>query len=210
MEYYIMKLYYEKNAESNGKSIKKNMVVIYTSIITMILTGIGMLVSFVLCSNKILPFLLLVIFVGAIVTMYVYNFIDEKRNIEFYENSYSEKLSNFGIFLKDGYGISSRNKLEELMMLYQNKVDKITIREKKRNKVFATVVTAFTAFFSLLLNNLEETGIGFYGWMELAVFCLLIVSGIMGWVYCFDSIDSTKEKYEDMLNMIKDLILIKY
>ena len=101
-------------------------------------------------------------------------------------------------------------KIEELMNIYQEYIDKETSKEKKRNRIILTIFSAFAGVLTISFENMGVIGIDFTNWLYVATFLLVFVATAGIWIYSYTFFDTLKRKYELMIKDLKDLLLLKY
>mgnify|MGYP005852414377 CR=1 FL=1 len=111
------------------------------------------------------------------------------------------------ISTKCEYKNGNKEKIEELMNIYQEYIDKETSKEKKRNSIILTIFSAFAGVLTISFENMGVIGIDFTNWLYVATFLLVFVAAAGIWIYSYTFFDTLKRKYE---LMIKDLLLLKY
>ena len=106
--------------------------------------------------------------------------------------------------------ITNKEKIEELMNIYQEYIDKETSKEKKRNSIILTIFSAFAGVLTISFENMGVIGIDFTNWLYVATFLLVFVAAAGIWIYSYTFFDTLKRKYELMIKDLKDLLLLKY
>ena len=101
-------------------------------------------------------------------------------------------------------------KIEELMNIYQEYIDKETSKEKKRNRIILTIFSAFAGVLTISFENMGVIGIDFTNWLYVATFLLVFVATAGIWIYSYTFFDTLKRKYELMIKDLKELLLLKY
>ena len=107
-------------------------------------------------------------------------------------------------------GEENKEKIEELMNIYQEYIDKETSKEKKRNSIILTIFSAFAGVLTISFENMGVIGIDFTNWLYVATFLLVFVAAAGIWIYSYTFFDTLKRKYELMIKDLKDLLLLKY
>ena len=216
MEYYILKCYQEaKNRCSDVEQgfdrfepkIKKIviacLVVMFTScaeiIFTMLLFpkqlwhGIGIIISLI-----------------ATVVLITIDNKDEKNHMDKYVDSHKKKIEVLDEVLESKFQINNKEKIEELMNIYQEYIDKENRKEKKRNSIILTIFSAFAGVLTISFDNMGVIGIDFISWLYVATILLVFVAAAGIWIYSYTFFDTLKRKYELMIKDLKDLLLLKY
>ena len=111
---------------------------------------------------------------------------------------------------KRNYRINNKEKIEELMNIYQEYIDKETSKEKKRNSIILTIFSVFAGVLTISFENMGVIGIDFTNWLYVATFLLVFVATAGIWIYSYTFFDTLKRKYELMIKDLKDLLLLKY
>ena len=112
--------------------------------------------------------------------------------------------------LKSEFGINSKEKVEELISIYQEYVDKKKKEEKKRQKIVYAILSGFVGFLTISFKNMGLIGIDFVTWIYIAVMLLFLVGLVAFFVCSYTFFDSLRGKYEMMISDLKDLLLIEY
>lgn len=135
---------------------------------------------------------------------------DQKEHMDKYVDSYKKKLEILDGVLVAKFCINSKDKLEGLINIYQEYVDKKKEQEKKRIGFSLTIFSALGGVLVVSFENMGLIGIDFTSWIYLAAI-LLILGAVVGiWIYSYMLFDSAKRKYEIMIKDLKELMLIKY
>lgn len=133
-----------------------------------------------------------------------------KKNIWIYIDTYSKKIDILYNLLSVKFKIDSREKIEELINIYQIYIDERNKKEKARNGIILTIFSAFAGVLSISFVNMDIIGINFYNWLYIATILLIFVLGAGIWIYSFNLLGSLKKKYEMMIKDLRDLQLLKY
>lgn len=216
MEYYILKLYQnEKQKDSDieqgfdrfGPIMKK---IVISCFVVMFVACAEMMIA-VFFFPKQLWFLIgaLLCVVSMIVLLWIDN-KDQKDHMDKYVYSHKKKLEILQDVLKNRFGIDSKEKLEELISVYQEYVDKKKEEEKRRNGIILTILSAFSGVLAISFENMGLIGINFNNWIYLAAILLILVAVASIWIYSYTFFDSFKRKYQVMIKDIKELMLMKY
>lgn len=216
MEYYILKCYQESKNECPDveqgfdrfePKIKKIviacLVVMFTScaeiIFTMLLFpkqlwyGIGIIILFI-----------------AMVVLITIDNKDEKNHMDKYVDSHKKKIDILYEVLESKFKINNKEKIEKLINIYQEYIDKKNKKEKRRNSIILTIFSAFAAVLTISFENIGVIGIDFIDWLYVATILLVFVAAAGIWIYSYTFFDTLKRKYELMINDLKDLLLLKY
>lgn len=112
--------------------------------------------------------------------------------------------------LIEKFNINSRPKVDELIEKYQKYINKKEKTEKNRNGIIYTLFSALAGAISISFANLDIIGIDFTFWLVLAIFISLFVGTVGIWIHSCTYFNSTKKKYEMMIQDLDDLKLLKY
>ena len=216
MEYYILKLYQEAkkkcpNVEQGfdrfEPQTKKTVIVCF-------------IIMFVSCAEMICTMLLFpkqlwycIGIIVLLVTMAVLLGIDnqdQKKHMDKYVDSHKKKLEVLEKVLVNEFNIKDKEKIEELINIYQEYVDKEADKEKKRNSIILAIFSALAGILTISFENMGVIGINFINWLYLATFLLVFVAAAGIWIYSYTFFDTLKRKYELMIKDLKELLLIKY
>lgn len=216
MEYYILKCYQE--AKNNcvdvemgfdrfDLRIKNNVIICF---LAMVVSCIEMIFTMLLFPNQ-LWYCMGIIGLGvAIVILIVIDNKDQKNHMDRYVDSHKKKLEILDEVLKNKFNINNKEKIEELINIYQEYIDKKTNKEKKQNRIILAIFSAFAGALTISFENIGNIGITLINWIYLATFLLIFVAVLGGWIYSYNLLDTMKRKYELMMKDLKELLLIKY
>ena len=135
---------------------------------------------------------------------------DQRNHMDKYVDSHKKKIEVLDEVLQSKFQINNKEKIEELMNIYQEYIDKETSKEKKRNSIILTIFSAFAGVLTISFENMGVIGIDFTNWLYVATFLLVFVATAGIWIYSYTFFDTLKRKYELMIKDLKDLLLLKY
>lgn len=216
MEYYILKLYQEEKRkcpdveQGFDRYDHKTKIVVIICLAMMFITCIGIIVTSLLCPN--LQWYFSCIFLCLLSTFILF-YADskyQKKHMEKYVNSHKTKLAILDRVLSSEFGIKTKEKLEGLISIYQEYVDKKKEEEKKRRSIILTILSAFSGVLVISFENMGLIGIDFINWMSIAIVLLIFIVGASVWIYSYRYFDTLKGKYEMMIKDLKELLLIIY
>ena len=216
MEYYILKLYQnEKEKNPNveqgfSRFQPKIQRIVISCLIVVFLSCIGMIATMFLFPHIVIYLIEILLCSSALFFLFMIDNNDQKTNIELYVDSHKQKIDILYNLLSTEFQINTREKVEELIDIYQNYIDKRNKEEVARNKIIVTILSVFAGVLSISFVNMEIIGLDFASWLYIAVFLLVLVGCAGIWIYSYTFFDSLKKKYEIMIKDLKDLLLIKY
>ena len=135
---------------------------------------------------------------------------NQRNHMDKYVDSHKKKIEVLDEVLQSKFQINNKEKIEELMNIYQEYIDKETSKEKKRNSIILTIFSAFAGVLTISFENMGVIGIDFTNWLYVATFLLVFVAAAGIWIYSYTFFDTLKRKYELMIKDLKDLLLLKY
>ena len=135
---------------------------------------------------------------------------DQRNHMDKYVDSHKKKIEVLDEVLESKFQINNKEKIEELMNIYQEYIDKETSKEKKRNSIILTIFSAFAGVLTISFENMGVIGIDFTNWLYVATFLLVFVATAGIWIYSYTFFDTLKRKYELIIKDLKDLLLLKY
>ncbi len=135
---------------------------------------------------------------------------EQKEHMNKYVNSHKKKLEILDDVLSKEFGISTEEKVKDLIKIYQEYVDKKKEEKKRQNGIILTIFSAFAGVLTISFENIGVIGIDFTNWIYLATFLLVLVAAVSIWIYFYTYFDTLKRKYEWMIKDLKELLLIKY
>lgn len=216
MEYYILKLYQSEKGKNPdveqgfNRFQSKTKRIVIGCLVMMFISCIEMIVTMIIVPKELWSFIGVFLCIISIVIVVWLDNRDQKEHMEKYVDSHKKKINILCDLLSNEFKIDNREKIDELISVYQNYVDKKDKEGKSRNKIILTLFSAFAGVLSISFVNMDKIGIDFMGWLCLAVILLILVgwAGIL--IYFYTYFDPLKKKYESMIKDLRDLQLIKY
>lgn len=135
---------------------------------------------------------------------------NQKRYMREHKESYKRRLEILENILRQEFHLETREKIEELIEIYQEYVTRKNQEEKERKKIILLFFSACAGILTISFQNLGILGINFNAWILLAILLLLFVGLITGWIYIYKYFEPLKDSYEMMIKDLKELLLIKY
>ena len=124
--------------------------------------------------------------------------------------SHKKKIEILNNVLKNKFGIEGKDKIQELIDIYQDYVNKEVEKEKKYNRVIVAICSALAGVLTISFENMEQIGISFNSWIYLAVLLISFAALATLIIYSNTFLDTLKVKYEMLIKDLKELLLIKY
>lgn len=217
MEYYILKLYQEAKKkcpdveQGFDRFEPKIKRIVIVCLIVVFAACVELIVTVLLFPRQ--PWYLIIGAVFGLAALLAFWKIDnknQKKYIDKYLASYKKKLEILENVLIIEFGIKTEEKLEKLINIYQEYVDKKKEEEKRRNFIILTIFSAFAGVLAISFENMGLIGIDFINWIGLVIFLFVFVAAASIWIYSYTYFDSLKRKYEMMIKDLKELLLIKY
>ncbi len=213
MEYYIMKRYQKAKREasdvepgfsrfSNGQK-----VTVIICLVLVVASGVGLAILSQLRVSFWWCVLCVLVFAIAIIVFLIIVSKDEKQHFEKYENGKHKKLLLLYKILQENYGVYSEEKVKELIIKYQNYVEKKEEEEKQRNKIMLTLLSGFSVVATLTIENIEKIGMGIDFWLTCIVIAAFLFAGFGLYIYSAKCFETLKKQYEVMVNDLQDLLL---
>lgn len=216
MENYILKLYQrekqkypevEQGFDRFEPEVRQKVIICF----------IGMIVS---CAQMIVTILLFpkqpMCLIGAIL-MLIFMVIaldannkDQKKYIDKYVDSHKKKLIILGKVLKKEFNIKDKNKILELINIYQECVDRGIEQEREGKRMITRVVSAIAGILTCLLQNISAIEMSFNSWIYLVAIWLIfaVAIEILKCIYTF--CNPLRREYEIMIKDLKELLLMEY
>jgi uncharacterized protein (DUF983 family) len=216
MEYYILKKYQEEKKKCSEveqgfdryEPITKMFVIVF---LVIMFIGVALMIKAMLGSIQTQwCFVGVIICVIALFCVLIIDSMAQKKHMEQYVHSHKEKLKILDKVLSDEFQINTKEKLNSLISLYQEDVEKKKDEEKKRNGFILTIFSAMAGVLTISFENMGLIGIDFDSWLYVATILLIVVSVAGICIYIFTYFDGFKRKYELMIKDLKELSLIKY
>jgi glucan phosphoethanolaminetransferase (alkaline phosphatase superfamily) len=216
MEYYILKMYQE--AKKNCSEVEQGFDrfepntkrIVIGCLVAMFISCAEMIITMLIFPQKLWYFIGVIICVSALFVVLRIDSKEQKKHMEKYVDSHKKKLKILYNVLSDEFQINTKEKLNSLISLYQEDVEKKKDEEKKRNGFILTIFSVFAGVLTISFENMGLIGIDFVSWLYLATILLIFVSAAGIWIYSYKYFDSFKRKYELMIKDLKELLLIKY
>ena len=216
MEYYILKCYQE--AKNKCPDVEQGFDRFEPKIKKLVIAWL--IVMFISCAEIIFTMLLfpkqlwygigIIILLIAMVILISVDNKDQRNHMDKYVDSHKKKIEVLDEVLESKFQINNKEKIEELMNIYQEYIDKETGKEKKRNRIILTIFSAFAGVLTISFENMGVIGIDFINWLYVATILLVFVAAAGIWIYSYTFFDTLKRKYELMIKDLKDLLLLKY
>lgn len=216
MEYYIMKKYNEEKKKCSdvkhgfNKFDSKTRVIMIILLVFEVLAILQIIITYVLIPKTFWFLIGVIIAFALIITICVVDSAFEKKSLEKHTRTHIKKIEILDTMLTKEYSVNSREKVDELINLYQKFVNKKEKEESLRNKLIYYIIAAFAGLLSVSFANLEIIGINFLTWVVLAMFLLLLVVLVSLWIYCYKYFSLLKFDYEMMIQDLEDLKFYKY
>ena len=216
MEYYILKCYQE--AKNKCPDVEQGFDRFEPKIKKMVMACL--VVMFISCAEIILTMLLfpkqlwygfgIIILLIATVVLITIDNKDQKNHMDKYVDSHKKKIEVLDEVLESKFQINNKEKIEELMNIYQEYIDNEISKEKKRYRIILAIFSAFAGVLTISFENMGVIGIDFINWLYAATILLVFVAAAGIWIYSYTFFDTLKRKYELMIKDLKDLLLLKY
>lgn len=216
MEYYILKCYQEaKNRCSDvdqgfdrfEPKIKK---IVIACLVVMFTSCAEIIFTMLLFPKQLWYCIGIIILLIAMVILISVDNKDQRNHMDKYVDSHKKKIEILDEVLESKFQINNKEKIEELMNIYQEYIDKETSKEKKRNSIILTIFSAFAGVLTISFENMGVIGIDFTNWLYVATFLLVFIAAAGIWIYSYTFFDTLKRKYELMIKDLKELLLLKY
>ena len=215
MEYYILKLYQKEkqecpDVEQGFSRFGKKKKYIVSCLIIMIVSMIEIIATVLLYPERLYYFggIILLMIAGIILTLI--NNKDQKDNVIKHVDSHKKKIEILNNVLKTKFGIEGKDKIQELIDIYQDYVNKEVEKEKKYNRVIVAICSTLAGVLTISFENVEQIGISFNSWIYLAVLLISFAALATLIIYSNTFLDTLKVKYEMLIKDLKELLLIKY
>lgn len=216
MEYYILKCYQEAKNKCPDveqgfdrfepkikKMVKACLVVMFTSCAEIIFTML-------LFPKQLWYGIGIIILLIATLLLITIDNKDQKNHMDKYVDSHKKKIEVLDEVLESKFKINNKEKIEELINIYQEYIDKENRKEKKRYRIILTIFSAFAGVLTISFENMGVIGIDFINWLYVATILLVFVAAAGIWIYSYTFFDTLKRKYELMIKDLKDLLLLEY
>ena len=213
MEYYIMKMYLQEKEKCEDLEQGFNRLSNKRKWQLIVLVGIMMIAYIIMClglyywKEKAWILIPATVLTLCVVGFRVIKNNDEKENLDKYAKTYEKKLTVLKDILETKYGVTSKEKLVELIYLYQRIVDAKEQEEKRKNTIILTIFSVFAGICSITFTNLVVMGISFVEWLAVVLIILFLVLIVAFAIYTDILFDTIKKDY---LGMIKDLEELKF
>ena len=216
MEYYILKCYQE--AKNKCPDVEQGFDRFEPKIKKMVIACL--IVMFISCAEIIFTMLLfpiqlwygigIIILLIAMVILISVDNKDQRNHMDKYVDSHKKKIEVLDEVLESKFQINNKEKIEELMNIYQEYIDNEISKEKKRYRIILAIFSAFAGVLTISFENMGVIGIDSINWLYAATILLVFVAAAGIWIYSYTFFDTLKRKYELMIKDLKDLLLLKY
>lgn len=216
MEYYILEFYQKAkkeclDEEQGGDGFEPKVKrIVNACFIVMFLAWAEMVVTMLLFPKQLWHFIGGILLVVALFVLLGIDNMDQKKHMDEYLDLHKKKLEILENVLATKFGINNKEKLGELINLYQEYVDKKKEEKKRHCGIILTIFSAFAGVLVISFENMGLIGIDFVNWIYLATYLLVFVAAASIWIYSYTYFDSLRRKYEMMIKDLKELLLIKY
>lgn len=216
MEYYILKLYQEEKKkcpdveQGFDRFEPKTKKTVIACFIIMFVSCAEMIFTMLLFSKQLWYCIGMIVLLVTMAVLLGIDNQDQKKHMDKYVDSNKKKLEVLEKVLVNEFNIKDKEKIEELINIYQEYVDKETDKEKNRKSIILAVFSALAGILTISFENMGIIGINFINWLYLATFLLVFVAATGIWIYSYTFFDTLKRKYELMIKDLKELLLIKY
>ena len=216
MEYYILKCYQEaKNRcldvdqgfDRFEPKIKK---IVIACLVAMFISCAEIIFTMLLFPKQLWYGIGIIILLIATLLLITIDNKDQKNHMDKYVDSHKKKIEVLDEVLESKFKINNKEKIEELINIYQEYIDKENRKEKKRYRIILTIFSAFAGVLTISFENMGVIGIDFINWLYVATILLVFVAAAGIWIYSYTFFDTLKRKYELMIKDLKDLLLLEY
>lgn len=216
MEYYILKLYEEEQVkcvdlkQGIHRFEKKVRICCIVCLIIMLLGCLATLITYFWIPKQ--PWCLIGLFLYLIAALILF-FIegrDKRMHMDRYVDLHKMKLEVLDKVLAAELQGNSREKIEELIGIYETSIERTNHEETKRNRIILTIFSVFAGVSTISFENMSSIGIDFGDWLYIITMLLIFVVAANLWIYSYKFFDTSKGKYEMMIKDLKDLLLLKY
>lgn len=213
MKYYILISYEnerQKLKEKQKKMKKKNLK--YTSIVCLVLMlfMIVLLMLATLLQKKGFSIICSVILSICLMSFLIAEKKERKNYVQENIELYKEKIDILQKILIEKFNINTREKIEDLINIYQESVNKKIDKAKKRERLIVAIYSIVVSMLTVSLENMEIINLQFTDWLNLTVILLIIIMFAVVLIYFDTYFDPYKTKYELMIENLKELIILKY
>lgn len=218
MENYILKLYQREKqkypeVEQGFDRFKPGIVrwVVIGCFIGMIASCVGMIMTILLFPKQLRYYntgaVALLIFM--VIALVIDN-INQKKYIDKYIDSHKKKLIVLGKVLKKEFNIKDKNKILELINIYQECVDRKIDQEKEGKRIITRVGAAIAGILTCLFQNISAIEMGFNSGIYLVATWIIfaVAIEILKCIYTF--CNPLRREYEIMIKDLKELLLMEY
>ena len=191
MEYYILKCYQE--AKNKCPDVEQGFDRFEPKIKKIVMACL--VVMFISCAEIILTMLLfpkqlwygfgIIILLIVTVVLITIDNKDQKNHMDKYVDSHKKKIEVLDEVLESKFQINNKEKIEELMNIYQEYIDNEISKEKKRYRIVLAIFSAFAGVLTISFENMGVIGIDFINWLYAATILLVFVAAAGIWIYSY-------------------------
>lgn len=211
MEYYIYKLFEQKKAEKGlgfNEISKKLRITLIGCVSIMICTMVLMVIFGYFIKQDVIYLVIVGIFLINSIILIISMLVFDKKDIKEQANRYKVKIEILNGVLQD-YQMDSREKIEQLVLMYEKYIEKEEVKENRVRKAILTIGTIVASILTISFQNMGLLGVDLAGWALLASMLIMVAFIIIIAIY-IDSYNSMKRKYENMIRDLKNVILLEY
>lgn len=216
MEYYILKYYEKKLAADNqikegfNRFSENEKIWAKIWLIAMGISVLEVVITVLLFQKELWHLLGMGTSFICLLAIWRLDTQNQKRYMKEHKESYKRRLEILGKVLREEFHLDARNKIEELVEIYQEYVTEKNREEKERKKIIFLLFSACAGILTISFQNIEILQINFNEWIFLAVLVLMYIGLITGSIYIYKYFEPLKGSYEMMIRDLKELLLIKY
>ena len=134
--------------------------------------------------------------------------IDQKKHMDKYADSHMKKIEILESVLIMKFNINTKEKITNLIDIYNEYVDRRVKDEKKRNRIIVSICSAFASVLTISFENMGVLGVNLSTWMVFAVFLIFCLAVSVIWINAYTYFDSMKSQYEMMIKDLKELLIM--
>lgn len=209
-EYFKLKKENNENQNNNDSVSKAIEIAIRICLGGLFIAIVTILIISIMEPENSLIYIPLVVGMLALCVFIILDKVERNRNLAKYVELGKQKVDILDDLLLKKYGISTKEKVNELLMIYQNTIEEKKSEEKNRNKTLGTLYSAFAGILTISFSNLDVIEIDFEMWMRFALLLLIFLGGASFYAMVCTQYDPIKRKYSIMIKDLEEVRLLKY
>lgn len=215
MDKYILEMYQDQR-NKDPKFVKgfnrfsfREKIIVYCCLGIMFIAAIGTIAALIIYPEQFWYLIGLAFCVVALLFLFLLDGRERKKHIDKYVDSYKHEIDILYDILCNKFNANSKEKIEQVIQLYEKDLEQKNQKEKNRNKIIYGFFSVLAGTASISFANLNVIGIDFRTWLQLAAMILMFIWVAGVYIYFISGFDTTKEDYQMMIKELKTVLIMK-